>query len=105
MRMSASWSGSQDPPNTRLWRDDLAPAAWFPSRRRLAEPMAPRGLVVVENDGLRYGAMGRAQPVVFHDQSVGIAQGAKRPNEARTRGRLDENAFFLLTKKTPYKVG
>src|SRR5271167_1991367 len=32
MRMSASWSGSQDPPNTRLWRDAWAPAAQFPSR-------------------------------------------------------------------------
>ena len=83
---------------------------WRPrhgSPRDVASPnrWPPRGFVVVENDGLRYGAMGRAQPVVFHDQSVGIAARRKTPKRSAHPSRLDENAFFLLTKKTPYKAG
>ena len=30
MRMAASWFGSLDPPNTRLWRDSSAPKAGSP---------------------------------------------------------------------------
>src|SRR4249920_2822545 len=33
MRMTASWFGSLDPPNTRLWRDRSAPESGLPSDR------------------------------------------------------------------------
>jgi hypothetical protein len=33
MRMTASWFGSLDPPNTRLWRDYAAPKSGLPSDR------------------------------------------------------------------------
>src|SRR5271156_6152697 len=53
--------------------------------------------------GFAAAPWGRAQPVVFHDQSVGIAARRKTPKRSAPPSRLDENAFFLLTKKTPYK--
>src|SRR5271155_4906951 len=53
--------------------------------------------------GFATAPWGRAQPVVFHDQSVGIAARRKTPKRSAHPSRLDENAFFLLTKKTPYK--
>ena len=34
MRMTASWFGSLDPPDTRLWRDDPRPDGKLPSDRR-----------------------------------------------------------------------
>ena len=37
MRMTASWFGSLDPPNTRLWRDRSALECGLPSDRHLAE--------------------------------------------------------------------
>src|SRR5215831_10560900 len=33
MRMTASWLGSLDPPNTRLWRDCSVPGSGLPSDR------------------------------------------------------------------------
>ena len=54
--------------------------------------------------GFATALWGRAQPVVFHDQSVGIAARRKTPKRSAHPSRLDENAFFLLTKKTPYKL-
>ena len=36
MRMTASWFGSLDPPNTRLWRDRSALERGLPSNRHLA---------------------------------------------------------------------
>ena len=42
MRMTASWFGSLDPPNTRLWRDRSAPERGLPSDRHLASPTASR---------------------------------------------------------------
>src|SRR6266478_6427874 len=38
MRMTASWFGSLDPPNTRLWRDRSARERGLPSDRHLADP-------------------------------------------------------------------
>ncbi len=38
MRMTASWFGSLDPPNTRLWRDRAALECGLPSDRHLADP-------------------------------------------------------------------
>ena len=38
MRMTASWFGSLDPPNTRLWRDDPRPKAGSPP---IVIPIAP----------------------------------------------------------------
>src|ERR1700746_2786040 len=38
MRMTASWFGSLDPPNTRLWRDRSALERGLPSDRHLADP-------------------------------------------------------------------
>src|SRR5271167_2314471 len=104
MRMSASWSGSRDPPNTRLWRDDLAPAAWFPSRRRLAEPMAAprfRGRGKRRASLRRHG--GALSPSFSTTNPSASPQGAKRPKRSAHPSRLDENAFFFLTKRTPYK--
>jgi hypothetical protein len=37
MRMTASWFGSLDPPNTRLWRDRSALERGLPSDRQLAD--------------------------------------------------------------------
>ena len=37
MRMTASWFGSLDPPNTRLWRDRSALERGLPSDRHLAD--------------------------------------------------------------------
>jgi hypothetical protein len=38
MRMTASWFGSLDPPNTRLWRDRSALERGLPLDRHLADP-------------------------------------------------------------------
>ena len=38
MRMTASWFGSLDPPNTRLWRDRSALERGLPSDRHFADP-------------------------------------------------------------------
>jgi hypothetical protein len=45
MRMTASWFGSLDPPNTRLWRDRFALERGLPSDRH--HPTAPSGAVVL----------------------------------------------------------
>src|SRR4029077_16892173 len=45
MRMTASWFGSLDPPNTRLWRDRSALECGLPSDRHLADPARLRSTV------------------------------------------------------------
>ena len=45
MRMTASWFGSLDPPNTRLWRDRSALERGLPSDRHLADPARLRSTV------------------------------------------------------------
>ena len=45
MRMTASWFGSLDLPNTRLWRDRSALERGLPSDRHLADPARLRSTV------------------------------------------------------------
>src|SRR5580704_5889408 len=45
MRMTASWFGSLDPPNTRLWRDRSALERGLPSDRHLADPARLHSMV------------------------------------------------------------
>src|SRR5262249_21333888 len=45
MRMTASWFGSLDPPNTRLWRDSSALERGLPSDRHLADPALLHSMV------------------------------------------------------------
>src|SRR5437868_13402220 len=45
MRMTASWFGSLDPPNTRLWRDRFALERGLPSDRHLADPARLHSMV------------------------------------------------------------
>ena len=45
MRMTASWFGSLDPPNTRLWRDRSALESGLPFDRHLADPARLRSTV------------------------------------------------------------
>src|SRR5437660_7364602 len=45
MRMTASWFGSLDPPNTRLWRDRSALERGLPSDRHLADPALLHSMV------------------------------------------------------------
>ena len=83
---------------------DLAPAAQFPSRRRLAEPMAAprsRGCGKRRASLRRYG--GALSPSFSTTNPSASPQGAKTPKRSAHPSRLDENAFFLLTKETPYK--
>src|SRR5271169_6752087 len=81
---------------------------WRPrhgSPRDVASPnrWPPRGSVVVENDGLRYGAMGARsarrfpRPIRRHRRKAQNAQ-TKRAPEPPRRERI-----LLLTKKPPYK--
>src|SRR5271170_7369905 len=79
----------------------MVPLATSP-RRTDGRPAVPWSW---KTTGFATALGGRAQPVVFHDQSVGIAARHKTPKRSAHPSRLDENAFFLLTKKTPYKVG
>src|SRR5271168_1158592 len=78
----------------------MVPLATSP-RRTDGRPAVPWSW---KTTGFATALGGRAQPVVFHDQSVGIAARHKTPKRSAHPSRLDENAFFLLTKKTPYKV-
>src|SRR5271163_3236198 len=77
----------------------MVPLATSP-RRTDGRPAVPWSW---KTTGFATALWGRAQPVVFHDQSVGIAARHKTPKRSAHPSRLDENAFFLLTKKTPYK--
>src|SRR5271170_5884331 len=77
----------------------MVPLATSP-RRTDGRPAVPWSW---KTTGFATALGGRAQPVVFHDQSVGIAARHKTPKRSAHPSRLDENAFFLLTKKTPYK--
>src|SRR5271156_1639280 len=79
----------------------MVPLATSP-RRTDGRPAVPWSW---KTTGFATAPWGRAQPVVFHDQSVGIAARHKTPKRSAHPSRLDENAFFLLTKKTPYKAG
>jgi len=45
MRMTASWFGSLDPPNTRLWHDRFALERGLPSDRHLADPARLHSMV------------------------------------------------------------
>src|SRR5271170_7666214 len=77
----------------------MVPLAIFASPNRW--PL--RGSVVVENDGLRYGAMGARsarrfpRPIRRHRRKAQNAQ-TKRAPEPPRRERI-----LLLTKKPPYK--
>ena len=84
MRMSASWVGSQGPPNTRLWRDDWAPAAQFPSR------FSPR-----RTDG-RSAGPGHHRQAPTHTRDEPRRQSKIPPREgAHAHVRLDEGARLV----------
>ena len=60
MRMTASWFGSSDPPNTRLWRDRSAPASGLPSDRH---PDRTKRAVVLEAVKVWPGKLGACRKV------------------------------------------
>ena len=100
MRMSASWFGSQDPPNTRLWRDDLAPAAQSPSRRRLAEPMAaPRFSWVWRTMGFATALWGALSPSFSTPNPQASPQGEK--SQTKRASRASTRTHFPLDKENP----
>ena len=73
---------------------------------RLAEPMAAprfRGRGKRRASLRRHG--GALSPSFSTTNPSASPQGAKRPKRSAHPSRLDENAFFLLTKETPYKAG
>ena len=61
MRMTASWFGSLDPPNTRLWRDRSALERGLPSDRhpdRIERAAVLRAVKVWPGKGRAHGKVG-----------------------------------------------
>ena len=88
MRMTASWFGSLDPPNTRLWRDRSALERGLPSDRHLADPARLHSMVQPCSE-----LQGQALRLVAEEATSLDSSCARRL--AAVVGRDEETAFQI----------
>src|SRR5271156_3152934 len=79
----------------------MVPLATSP-RRTDGRPAVPWSW---KTTGFATAPWGRAQPVVFHDQSVGIAARRKTPQTKRAPEPPRRERIFLLDKENPIQGG
>src|SRR5438034_11691147 len=88
MRMTASWFGSLDPPNTRLRRDWSAPESGLPSDRH---PDRTKRAVVLEAVKVWPGKLGACRKV---GAAANLDSSCARRRQ-RTAGRDEETGFEI----------
>ena len=93
MRMTASWFGSLDPPNTRLWRDRSALERGLPSNRHLAD----------QPDCIRWCRRARSCQGacrVVAEEATSLDSSCARTACAAVAGRDEETGFQIEQRKT-----
>jgi hypothetical protein len=112
MRMTASWFGSLDPPNTRLWRDRSAPESGLPSDRhpdRTSVPSCSKlsryGLASSEHAArlVRRPTLTASARDDVSEPRVRMKKRALRSNKETDEGQKICRSGNSLTKKAPYK--
>jgi hypothetical protein len=93
MRMTASWFGSSDLPDTRSWRDCIAPGSGLPS---IVIPTALNVPSCSRPSKCGLTSVARTKPA--REQKTDFQIG-KNDDEKKMR----HHALIFLTKKIPYK--
>src|ERR1700730_6474000 len=88
MRMTASWFGFLDPPNTRLWRDGSAPESGLPSNRH---PDRTKRAVVLEAVKVWPGKLGACRKLGAAAKLDSSCPRRRPP----TAGRDEETGFEI----------